>query len=190
MTGRDLDTAGAASTMRRVASRGRVVSASLLGVAVVLAAAMPIWVDARIADAAGTSALQVSGLRASPPLVPVALAAGAGAFALTLVDNWGRRLVSVIVGGCGIGLVVAAVLVLLDPSGAVRGPGVVPVAAATTVAPWVAIAGAVVVLLGAGLALVVGDRWPARAARQASASARTSARRSDWDALSEGDDPT
>lgn len=169
---------------------------ALTGAAVVLAASVPTWVTARIADAAGTTTLTASGARSSGTVMPIALAAAAAAFALTLVDGWLRRIVAVVLAGCGVGVALACAAVLADPAAAVGAPGVVPVAASTTVAPWIAIIGSVPLVLGGILALLAGDRWAARSARRTDevAGGRTSTRqaptRSAWDALSEGDDPT
>ncbi|WP_396837420.1 Trp biosynthesis-associated membrane protein, partial [Mobilicoccus sp.] len=92
--------------------------------------------NARVADAAGTTTLTASGSRSSSTVMPVALAAAAGAFALTLVDGWMRRVVALVVSACGVGILLGCAAVLVDPAAALRAPGVVPVSATTTLAPW------------------------------------------------------
>ncbi|WP_313022695.1 Trp biosynthesis-associated membrane protein [Mobilicoccus sp.] len=179
-------------------TRGRVVALTMLGAAVVLAASLPPWVNARVADAAGTTTLTASGSRSSSTVMPVALAAAAGAFALTLVDGWMRRVVALVVSACGVGILLGCAAVLVDPAAALRAPGVVPVSATTTLAPWFAVLAALVVVLGGLLALIRGEAWPLRPARRTGeaawgtggAAASRGPARSDWDALSEGDDPT
>ena len=118
------------------------------------------------------------------------------AFALTLVDGSVRRLVALVLIACGVGIVVSCAGVLLDPAAAIRAPGVVPVSATTSIAPWLTVIGSVPLVLGGVLALLSGDRWPSRPARRAdegaggAAGTRAARARSDWDALSEGEDPT
>lgn len=192
-------TSGPSGSVTRV-TRGRVVLLCLLGAAITLASTMSTWVSARVGDAAGSSATTSTGMQAAPGLVPVALAAGAGAFALTLVDGWARRVVTAVVLVCGLVLIALTGALLLDPSAAVGGAGdafsaPTPSAAESVVVsthvagPIAAVVGALVVVSGAALGLAAGGRWPTRAARQVSGP-RVQRRRSDWERLSDGEDPT
>ncbi|GAB47873.1 Trp biosynthesis-associated membrane protein [Mobilicoccus pelagius] len=177
------------------ATRGRIVLLAAAGALLTLGATVPVWVTARLVDAAGTTSLPAAGAESSGIVMPVALAAAAGAFALTLVDGWLRRVVAAVVVACGIGIVLGCAAVLVDPMAAVAAPGVVPVSAVTGVAPWLALLGGLLVSAGGLLAFVTGGRWTPRPARRADGTAGRRPSReapvlSDWDALSEGDDPT
>lgn len=174
-------------------TRGRVVLLAMAGAAVVLGASALTWIHV------GTAAVEarLSGSELIPALTPVALAALAGAFALSLSDGWTRRVVAVVVLGCGLLMLALIGSFQIDPTARVQGhrdrdrPGMILEGAVTTApaGPLLAAAGACVVVVGAGLTLRHGSAWPTRSSRQVtSAGGRRGT--SDWDALSAGEDPT
>lgn len=150
----------------------------------------------------------VTGHDVNPALSPIAIAVIAAALALTIAGKIFRRVLGVLVALLGAGLVALSWTVLAAPLSAVSGKiteltGITGGASGTMVvwsqiAWWVyacLIVGCVTVLLGVAV-VVTGSRWVAGGRKYSSgATSRTDAdgdrdRISDWDALSEGDDPS
>lgn len=161
----------------------------------------------------------VSGHAANPALSPVAVAALVAALVLAIAGSVFRRILSALIVLLGAGIAYGGYSVLADPIAAVRGTATehtglvgdaVDAATIATVTIWpsvVIVTGALIAVLGL-VALFVsggwgaGDRKYASASEKANATAQTASggrksskqagpdRISDWDALSDGDDPT
>lgn len=173
-------------------TRGRTVLLVLAGAALVIAAGMLVWISGQAQDVAGATASTAKGSQVAPGLVPLALAAGAGGFAFTLVDRWARRGVALIVIALGVALAAGtAGIVLTPPTGLTDQGAAVRLDAVhlSPTGPALAAVGALLVALGGMVALVSGGRWPRRAARQATGP-RPAAEISEWERLSRGEDPT
>ena len=180
---------------------------SLLAVAVAGAAALlagsQTWVSFMI-DGDHT-AHPATGYEINAALTPVAIALVAAALALTIAGKAFRRVLGVLVALLGIGVGAIALGALAAPLAAISGK----VTALTGLTggddqvlwlgvsgwPWVTlVAGALAVLFGAVI-LITGGKW-AQGGRKYDTEAREGAtagkpdRISDWDALSDGDDPT
>ncbi|MBO3087041.1 Trp biosynthesis-associated membrane protein [Cellulomonas dongxiuzhuiae] len=188
------------------ARRGRWVLLLLLAAALVGLVALPTWVVAE-----GSSALEdqvrvaVAGSQVAPQASAAALVLLAAAGAAALVGRAGRWVVAIVVAGAGVLVVAAGVAVLADPSGAVTGAvaqatGVAAGDARTTTTPApvaAVVVGVLVVLLAAALARARGA-WRQGSRRHERPGATGSGpapagpadERSDWDALSRGDDPS
>lgn len=188
----------------------RTKSLTLLGIAVTggasLLAGSQTWVSFMIE---GThSAETVLGQDINPALTPLALALVAAALALTIAGPVFRRVLGVLVALLGAGSAALTGSALAAPLSAVSGKvteltGITGSASSSAiiwseVSPWgyVTLAlGVVAVLLGV-VVVIWGGRW-GTAGRKYDAERKREVvkednpdRISDWDALSEGDDPT
>lgn len=151
----------------------------------------PTWVVAT--GVSGGAPVAVPGTVAAPQVLAVALMVLAAAAALALVGRGGRWVVAFVLVAGGALVVVTAVGVLLDPADAaadavaastgLTGLSGVP---ETSLWPWfTVVVGAALVACGAALARI-GRSWPATTRRHE----RGPDVRSDWDALSQGRDPS
>lgn len=200
-------------------ARSRKPSSKLLALgAIVLAAALALltsvqrWLDIKFfTGVASAESLSVSGQELSPALTLLALAALASALVLTIAGPIFRRVIGVLVAVLGGGLAAIGLLTVTQPLAGARaaieavtgitGDDQFGLVRATVVSAWPTVAGlSGIVLVFAGLWIVIfGGRWfsggrkyqPAEAGGRASSrGAAGSDRISDWDALSDGDDPT
>lgn len=182
----------------------------LLGIAATGAASLlagsQTWVSFMIEGV--HSAETVPGQDINPALTPLALALVAAALALTIAGPVFRRVLGVLVALLGLGSAALTWSALTSPLGAISGKvteltGITGTATETAivwseVSPWgyvtlvlgvvAALLGVVVVIWG-GRWVAAGRKYDAEHKRQDSKSGRPD-RISDWDALSEGDDPT
>ncbi|QGQ20963.1 Trp biosynthesis protein [Cellulomonas sp. JZ18] len=188
----------------RRARRGRWAVLVLVAAAATGAVAAPTWVTAHVRTAIeGDVAVAVPGSQVAPQVVAGALVLLASAAALALVGRVGRTVVGVVVAACGALVAAAGVAVLRGPGAAAAAE----VAARTGVEPAAldaqagampaasAALGVLVVLLGLGLARAPGAWSSASRRHEAPGAAGDRAGteddgRSDWDALSRGDDPS
>ena len=180
---------------------------SLLGVAIVggvaLLAGSQTWVSFMLDGE--HSVHTASGHDVNPALSPIAIAIVAAALALTIAGPVFRRVLGVLVALLGAGSVALTVGVVSAPLAAVSGKitemtgltgGADSVVwSEVSVWPWVTLlAGAFAVMFGI-LILITAGKW-AQGGRKYDSSAPASKeagkpdRISDWDALSDGDDPT
>lgn len=160
------------------------------------------WVTGRSTDPVlGGARLAVTGNEAAPGLVALGLVALAAAVAVLTSGPRLRQVASGIALLAGLGATLLTVAVVRDPSGALGGrsgpavgrTGPVDTSATLTVWPWPALLVAVVLTLAAALTLPAGRRWhglSSRFDRPDAEVAERVARRSAWDDLSEGRDPT
>ena len=182
---------------------------SLGGIAIVggagLLAGAQTWVSFMLD---GTHDIEpVTGHALNPALSPVAIAIVAAALALTIAGPVFRRVLGVLVALLGAGLVALTLNVVQAPLAAVSGriTEITGIAggASTTMVVWSQVSAWVWVSLAAGLlaallgvlVVLTGGRW-ATGGRKYDSGAATKSRGgapdriSDWDALSDGDDPT
>ncbi|MBC9944888.1 Trp biosynthesis-associated membrane protein [Leucobacter sp. cx-328] len=153
----------------------------------------------------------VSGHNANPALSPVGVAALVAALVLAIAGSVFRRVLAVLIALLGAGIAYGGFSVLNDPIAAVRGTATeltglsgdaveTVIVASTTVWPIVVIvAGVLIAILGI-VALFVSGNWGAGDRKYASGAEKSRKpevkksagpdRISDWDALSDGEDPT
>lgn len=184
-------------------TKRNVALAVLVPLGVFLLAASQVWVSGRTTDAVlGSATLGVTGTQATPAAVALGLVVGAALLALLTGGRAIRRIASIVQALAAAGAVALVVPVLGDPS-AVIGRRAAEVAGRTgslgasgnlSVWAWTALA-ALMVLLGSSLAGAwSARRWDGLSARfdrsQPDQPDSRGARRSAWDELSEGHDPT
>ncbi|MFA7497083.1 MAG: Trp biosynthesis-associated membrane protein [Leucobacter sp.] len=185
----------------------RVKPVALAGIAlagaVALGAGSQTWISFMLAD---THSLEtVTGHDVNAALSPVAIALIAAALALAIAGPVFRRILGALVALLGAGTAALAIGVLADPTSALVGrvteiTGLSGGSGSSIV--WMemsmwgyvcAVAGVLAVALGA-VVLVTAGRWAAAGRKYDSDTRRVDPakpdRISDWDALSEGDDPS
>jgi uncharacterized membrane protein (TIGR02234 family) len=198
-----------------------VVALALAGALVLVASASRTWVSGTVDDAVlGASRVSGTGSQLAPGLVAIALAGAAAALAATTSGRLVRRLTIVVLGLAALGAGGLVVAVLGDPAGrlgdvAARSTGrtgSVETHASTGPWPWLALAGAVLLLAAAVAAWIGAGRWRGLSARyetpagapgvsvggraapdssaQTGAGARGERVASAWESLDAGVDPT
>lgn len=184
--------------VRRVALLGPLLAAGLS-----LLAWTQVWVTLTLDTGA---VVEARGDVAASTVPALSLALLALTAALALVGRAPRVVLAVIEVGLGVGITAAAVGVLLDPVDraapavtAVTGidgqSAVAALVVASTTAAWVglAVVGGVIAVVTGLITTVTAHRWPERTRRYDAQDARGRVgedRLGDWDALSDGDDPT
>lgn len=157
------------------------------------------WITGAVTDAVLQQAhTAASGSKAAPALLATALV-GAAAVLATLttgrVPRWIAAVLTVLAGVVAGVLTIAAVRrpaqALGDVATTMTGhTGDRTVDASLTVWPWVALLGAVLLTLTGLLAVAGARRWSGLSSRYDAPSSEPVRTRSDWDMLSEGEDPT
>lgn len=181
----------------------------LPSLAVVVLATRP-WVTGRSSDAvlAGRG-LSVTGDQAAPGLVALGLVALAAAVAVLTTGRRLRQVSSVLLTLAAVGALALTLTVVRDPAAALSagsGPGSVGAAGASTPGsltpwPWPALVAALLTTVLGALSVPAGRGWEGLSSRferpgpdgdpaPAPDDAPVPPGRSDWDALSEGRDPT
>lgn len=177
--------------------------APLAAAALGLLAWTQVWV---VLDLGGGLTVDARGETAANTVPALALALLALTAALALVGRTPRILLGIVQLGLGVGIIAASAAVLADPVGrggpAVTGvtgvdgdAGIAALVVASSVSGWVTlalVAGALAALSGVVTA-VTAHRWPERVRRYDTpdgSGASRADRLGDWDALSDGDDPT
>jgi uncharacterized membrane protein (TIGR02234 family) len=188
-----------------VSRRGGYVTALLLiaiGAAVLLLSTMRPWWTVTVTSA-GTPATTevVDGRHAASATVGLAVLGLAGIAGVLATKGLWRRLVGAIVALAGL----AAALAAQSATGKGGWQGAVSVSASPTITltathsawPYVALAAAVLMLIGGALVAAFGGRWPGWSSRYdapSAASGTTAATEPTahdlWDALDRGEDPT
>ena len=190
---------------RRRAGRGRAAGVLLVLAGLTAVVTVPTWFTTTGTTALqGTVTIEVSGSQAAPAVLAAAVAILAAAAAVGLVGRVGRWVVAAVVLACGVLVVATTLGATTDPVAAVTpvvaaetGVGTLAGPVTTSVWPWLAVATGVLVAL-AGIWFVHASRtWSGPSQRHEAAPASTAApavtepdERSDWDALSRGDDPS
>ena len=187
---------------RRRAGRGRAAALLLVLAGLTAVVAVPTWFTTTGTTALeGTVTVHVSGSQVAPAILAAAVAVLASVAAVALVGRAGRWVVALVVVACGVLVVGTTLAVLGDPVAAVTPvvaaqTGVGRLAGPVTTSAWPTLAVAVGVLdVLAGVWLVLASRaWAGPSRRHESAAAPATPaepdERSDWDALSRGDDPS
>ncbi|GAB3598800.1 hypothetical protein GCM10027446_29950 [Angustibacter peucedani] len=192
--------------MRRLAGPGGAALLALLGAVLGLLSASRPWVHALVDDPVlGRTTVTASGRQAAPVVPAVALVALAGGVALLLARTLGRRVAGALLVLAGAAGAAATVSTVRSPSGGVadlvgRALGTVGTRDAqldVTAWPWLALAGAVCVVLAGCLAVLRARVWAAPRTRfeapvagSVEAAEAAPAAADPWDALTRGDDPT
>jgi uncharacterized membrane protein (TIGR02234 family) len=183
-----------------------------VGVALLLWSLLQVWVAVPYEEGLTLGGLmrEATGKELAPGALPATYVGLAGIAALVAVRGWWRVLIGALVSGAGIaaGVVLAPltsgeevgrrafrVFAQCDTSGCgLSGPQ--PTAAGTPWV-WVALAGAVLVVLAGLLVVVRGRRWPGLSSRYERpapeaviVAAEPVTDKGVWDALDRGDDPT
>jgi uncharacterized membrane protein (TIGR02234 family) len=194
-----------AAPERRRSGRGRAAGALLVLAGLTAVVAVPTWFTTTGTTALqGTVTIEVSGSQVAPGVLAAAVALLAAAAAVGLVGRVGRWVVAAVVVACGVLVVATTLGATTDPVAAVApvvaaetGVGTPAGPVTTSVWPWLA--------AGVGVLDVVAGVWFVRASRTWSGPSQRHEtvagsppptapadpdERSDWDALSRGDDPS
>ena len=177
---------------------------ALAGPSIVLVlAATRTWVSGRSADPVlGGATLEVAGSQAAPGVVALGAVALAGTVALLTAGPRLRRVSAVFIALAAAGATALTVLVVLDPAGAlgtaaaerVGQTGRVGTVAALTFWVWPALVAAVSLTIIGVLVVPASGRWEGLSSRfdrpEAGSGDARGIRRSAWDTLSDGADPT
>ncbi|KQS97542.1 Trp biosynthesis protein [Cellulomonas sp. Leaf395] len=197
---------------RRRVGRGRAAGVLLVLAGLTAVVAVPTWFTTTGTTALqGTVTVDVSGSQVAPAILAAAVAILAAVAAVGLVGRAGRWVVAVVVVACGVLVAATTLGVLADPVAAVTpvvaaqtGVGALAGPVETSVWPWLAV-GAGVLDVVAGVWFVLASReWSGPSQRHEAARSGTAPtatvrdekldekpdERSDWDALSRGDDPS
>ncbi len=163
------------------------------GVVVVLASSSPTWL--RVTLRATHTDVTLTGGSCAGAAVPLALVAAAGLIAIALVRSWARRLLAVLIGAAGAGVLIAVIRVIADPGHIARSSSKVRSAGAFEAVrlaplPYLSAAGALLIIAGALVALMYAGNWPAPTSRYERAAARAARPVDTWEALDRGEDPT
>lgn len=170
---------------------------------VMLLAGTRTWATGRSADPIlGGATIEVAGSQAAPGVIALAAVALAGTVALLTGGPRLRRVSAVIIALAAVGATILTLLVILDPAGAlgtaaaerVGRTGRVTTVASLTFWAWPAlVAGVLLTVLGV-LAVPASGRWEGLSSRfdrpEPQGADPRGARRSAWDDLSDGQDPT
>lgn len=184
-----------------------VVLLGVLGALVALAASRGVWLEGTVLDVAGPIRAEATGTEAAAGLAGVALVGVAAAVAAATSGRVGRIVAAVALLAVVLVVVVLVGRVVADPDGilgSVAGSrsgttGTLEAGARTTPWPWVAALSGIPFALAAVGTLLARGRWQAlgAAADDARGDTRPAGRdvaepreRTDWDRISEGDDPT
>ncbi|MBO3102942.1 Trp biosynthesis-associated membrane protein [Cellulomonas fengjieae] len=196
-------TAPAPTARRR--GRGRAAALLLVLAGLTAVVAVPTWFTTTGTDPLrGTVSVEVSGTQVAPAVVAGAVVILAAVAAVGLVGRIGRWFVALVVVAVGVLVVATTLGVTTDPVAAVTpsvaaqtGVGRLDGPVTTTVWPWAALAvGVLDVVAGAWFA-AASRTWSGPSRRHETGPAASAAptgqapdERSDWDALSRGDDPS
>lgn len=203
----------AGAERRGMSGKALVILLTIAAGGAVLLASTRVWVAVDFAAGAATAeSASITGQKLNPAVALIAIAAIAAALVLTIAGRVFRRIVGALIALLGVGLGAIGMVALSSPLRGARqrieeltgiaGEAQSSLVDAVHVAVWpgVVIAlGAVLVVAGA-LVVMLGGRWPsagrryeAAAGEPAGEETRSTAandRISDWDALSDGDDPS
>nr|WP_279672364.1 Trp biosynthesis-associated membrane protein [Flexivirga meconopsidis] len=171
----------------------------VLAVALLLLANSRTWVEGSVSDAVVQSArTSASGGKAAPAVLAATLVGAAAVLAAITTGRVARWIAAVIAVLAGVIAIVATIVVIRGPESTLRDSatsltghtGDQTVTASLTFWPWVGLLGGVLLLL-TGLLTVLGARaWSGLSSRYDAPAARAAKTRSDWDLLSDGEDPT
>lgn len=183
----------------QLTSKRSLVIVGAIAVILLVAANTRTWVSGTVTDAVLQSAhTDASGSKAAPALLAAALV-GAAAVLATLttgrITRWIAAVITLIAGVVAVIATLAAirkpVQTLGDVATTMTGhTGDRKVTADLTVWPWVALLGGVLLVLAGVLAIVGARAWSGLSSRYDAPGKKPARKKSDWDLLSEGEDPT
>jgi uncharacterized membrane protein (TIGR02234 family) len=176
----------------------------LAGAAVVLVSSGATWVSARVSDGSGSGAAAAAPLPVEltgGTLAPVASALGlmclAAAVAVIATRRLGRTVVGLLVAAAGVGIVLVAGRLALDPLTTVRATSQVHQLAPggdarirdlhRSAAPWLSCLGGLLLAVTGAAVAARGRTWPGMTGRY---QARAATPADAWDAIERGQDPT
>lgn len=213
MSARDAGAEHGAPRRRGMSGKALVILLAIAVGGLVLLASTRVWIAVDFAAGAATAeSASITGQKLNPAVALIAIAAIAAALVLTIAGRVFRRIVGALIALLGAGLVVLGSATLSAPlSGArqrieeltgIAGEAQSSLIEAVHVSVWpgaviglgavLAVAGAIVLVFG-GRWRSAGRKYEGAAGEQASGETRSTAdsdRISDWDALSDGGDPT
>lgn len=180
-------------------SKRSVLVVGALAVILMVAANTRTWVSGSVTDAVLAQAhTTASGGQAAPALLASALVGAAAVIATLTTGRVPRWIAAVITLLAGLVSVVVTIVAVRDPAGALGDvatamtghTGDRTVRASLTIWPWVALLGGVLLVLTGLLAIVGARSWSGLSSRYDAPGAAPVRSRSDWDMLSDGEDPT
>ncbi|CAO5188662.1 Tryptophan-associated transmembrane protein [Frankia sp. AiPs1] len=186
--------------------RGLAMLGCLLGAGLVLVCGSATWASARVGPPhvasdgvamAAPLATHWTGATLAPAATALALVGLAAAVAIVAARGIGRTVVGLLAVAGGIGIIVVALRIGLDPTPTLRrtdsvrqmsvgGPADIT-GLHRTAAPWLTMFGGAVLTAAGVLAAAHGRRWPAMSGRYQARDARPV---DAWDAIERGHDPT
>jgi len=180
-------------------SKRSVLLVGALAVILLIAANTRTWVSGSVTDAVLQQAhTTASGGKAAPALLASALV-GAAAVIATLttgrIPRWIASVITVVAGVVSVVVVLSAVrdpaAVLGDVATTMTGhTGDRTIEAGLTIWPWVGLLGAVLLTLTGVLAVIGARTWSGLSSAYDAPGGTATRTRSDWDMLSDGEDPT
>lgn len=180
-------------------SKRNVLLTGLVAVILLVLANSRTWVQGTIQDAVLRNAhATAGGSTAAPVLVAAALVGAAAILAACTTGRVARLIAAVVALLSGVVALVSAIAAVRDPGAALRETatnmtghtGDRQVAASLTFWPWVGVLGGVVLAIAGVLAVLGARSWRGLSDRYDAPSAAPTRKTSDWDLLSEGEDPT
>ena len=184
----------------------------LAGAAVILVASTQVWATFALAPGAATvTEVAVTGQQTTPALMPIAIALIAASVTLSIAGKVLRPVLAAVTALLGGGIAVVCIRRVFGSTGDIVASAGAPLSEVTglgasdqtgivleahqSVWPAVAAGAGLFVALIAVIVCIVGRSWTTGGRRYESSPARTTAggrtdRISDWDAISEGDDPS
>jgi len=179
----------------------------LFGGAIALIGSTQTWVTATGFEAAHISHVQLSGQEASPLITAMSLVTIAAGAALSIARSLGRWIIGIVTVLSAIATGWASLSVWSNPLTAVA-PKVAETTGTTgmediagnidvSLLPWLTVLGALLVLIGGIITLIVGSRWPVGKTKKYERSDQITVDHDTqldeidtWDELSRGEDPT
>lgn len=170
-----------------------------LAVILLVAANTRTWVSGTVTDAVLQGAhTEASGGKAAPALLAAALVGAAAVLATLTTGRIARWIAAVVTVLAGVVAVVAVIVVVHDPVKTLGNvattmtghTGDRKVTADLTIWPWVALLGAVLLVLTGALSVIGARTWSGLSTRYDAPTAPRTTTRSDWDMLTDGEDPT
>lgn len=184
---------------RGMSSKRSVVLVGALAVILLVAANTRTWVSGSVTDAVlHTAHTTASGSKSAPALLAAALVGAAAVLATLTTGRIARWIAAVLTLVAGVVAVVAVIVVVRDPvkiladvATTMTGhTGDRKVTAGLTIWPWVALLGGVLLVLTGVLAIVGARTWSGLSSRYDAPTTPKATKRSDWDMLTDGEDPT
>jgi uncharacterized membrane protein (TIGR02234 family) len=163
----------------------------LVGAALVLVAAGQAWVTYRLAamEPFPSERLSQTGAQLASSVRTLALLALAAVAAVVATRGVARVVIGAVVALAGMSMIRSVTRVLLDPGGVLAIIAPLEGEASVRAAPYVALLGAVLIVMAGLLVVVRGRTWGSMSSRY-DAPAQKQREPSMWDALDRGEDPT